>query len=72
VGWRWRYEDANGEPVTPIQVVPSEDFPTQSDAESWIGEQWRTLLAHGVARVSLLEGDRVVYGPMGLDPGGSL
>ena len=72
MGWSWRYEDASGEPVTAAQVAPSENFPTQADAESWIGEEWRTLLAHGVARVSLLEGDRVVYGPMGLDPDGAI
>jgi hypothetical protein len=43
-------------------------FPTQSDAESWLGEEWRTLLAGGIARVTLQEGDRTVYGPMNLDP----
>jgi len=68
VSWSWRYESADGEPVTPIDLPPAETFPTQSDAESWLGEEWRTLLAAGVARVTLLEGDRVVYGPMSLDP----
>ncbi len=43
-------------------------FPSQSDAESWIGETWADLLAQGVEQVHLLEGDRVVYGPMGLRP----
>jgi hypothetical protein len=68
VGWSWRYESADGEPVAPADLPPAETFPTQSDAESWLGEEWRPLLAAGVARVSLLEGDRVVYGPMSLDP----
>ena len=73
MSWSWRYESADGEPVAPAELVPAElvpadSFPTQSDAESWLGEEWRPLLAAGVARVSLLEGDRVVYGPMSLDP----
>ncbi len=68
VTWSWRYENAEGEPVTPAGLPPADTFPTQSDAESWLGEEWRPLLAAGVSRVSLLEGDRVVYGPMSLDP----
>jgi hypothetical protein len=68
MSWSWRYENADGEPITPDDPPPAELFPTQSDAESWLGEEWRVLLAAGVARVSLLEGDRVVYGPMSLDP----
>jgi hypothetical protein len=51
-----------------MDLPPAETFPTQSDAESWLGEEWRSLLAGGVARVTLLEDDRVVYGPMSLDP----
>jgi hypothetical protein len=41
-------------------------FPSQSDAESWIGEMWRDLLDDGVDQVTLFEGDREVYGPMSL------
>src|ERR687889_399932 len=41
-------------------------FPSQSDAESWIGEVWRDLLEDGVEPVTLFEGDREVYGPMSL------
>ena len=33
-----------------------------------MGEAWQELLADGVDAVSLLEGDRVVYGPMSLHP----
>jgi hypothetical protein len=46
--------------------VVSGGFPSQSEAESWIGESWRDLLDAGIDQVTLLEGDRVVYGPMGL------
>jgi hypothetical protein len=68
MSWSWRYEDVDGERTAPEGLPAAESFPTQSDAESWLGEEWRPLLAAGVARVTLLEGDRVVYGPMSLDP----
>jgi hypothetical protein len=67
-GWTWRYEDGSGSELPAPEAVPSEGFPTQGDAESWIGETWRELLDAGVAQVTLLEGDRVVYGPMSLAP----
>ncbi|MBX6371254.1 MAG: hypothetical protein IRZ02_03235 [Acidothermus sp.] len=63
--WVWRFEDARGEPVG--DPPTSEEFPSQADAESWLGEQWRSLLAAGVARVTLLHDGRAVYGPMSLD-----
>nr|WP_284290590.1 hypothetical protein [Angustibacter aerolatus] len=33
-----------------------------------LGEEWRTLLDHGVDAVRLLEHDAEVYGPMSLRP----
>jgi hypothetical protein len=68
MSWSWRYENAQGEPLRSAELPPADAFPTQSDAESWLGEEWRALLEAGVARVTLLEDDRVVYGPMSLDP----
>ncbi len=65
--WSWRYEDADGGQVTPAGA-PSRGFPTQSDAESWLGEEWRGLLAGGVEAVRLLEDDHEIYGPMSLRP----
>jgi hypothetical protein len=71
MAWTWRYEAADGTPVAsegaPAGAPAVEPFPNQSDAESWLGETWRELLAAGVAQVTLLDGDREVYGPMGLD-----
>ena len=68
MAWTWRYEDPSGATVVPLDTAPaSPSFPNQADAESWIGETWRELLDAGVAQVTLLEEDRVVYGPMGLD-----
>jgi hypothetical protein len=63
----WRYETLDGSAVTPTGVT-QERFPTQADAETWIGESWRDLLGSGVDQVTLVEGDRVVYGPMSLHP----
>jgi hypothetical protein len=67
MAWTWTYESADGSPVAPQGVPEQEQFPSQADAESWIGEVWRELLDAGVAGVNLFEGDRKVYGPMGLD-----
>ena len=67
MAWTWRYEDPSGTVVVPLPEAPqAEAFPSQADAESWIGENWRELLGAGVAQVTLLEDDREVYGPMGL------
>ena len=34
MGWSWRYEGADGERHT----GPGDSFPSQSDAESWLGQ----------------------------------
>lgn len=68
MGWMWRYESESGEPLAPGAGEPAASFPAQGDAESWLGENWQVLLAAGVAQVTLVEGDRVVYGPMSLSP----
>ncbi len=67
--WTWRLEDPDGATIDPATLgveVPGAD--NQGDAESWLGENWRDLLGRGVATVSLFEGDRKAYGPMGLAP----
>jgi hypothetical protein len=55
--WSWRYENVDGKPV----AGPDESFSSQSDAESWIGQEWKTLAESGVAQVVLVEDDRVDY-----------
>lgn len=67
MSFTWRYESLDGSTVT-TAGLPQERFPTQADAESWIGESWKELLDGGVDQVTLLEGDRTVYGPMSLHP----
>lgn len=62
VPWWWQLLDADG------RVLDRErtEFPSRSDAESWLGEAYPDLADDGVASVTLLEGDREVYGPMSL------
>ena len=67
MSWRWRLEDPSGGEIDPAALgmtVPDSD--NQGDAESWLGENWRELLARGVATVTLFDGETEVYGPMGL------
>lgn len=67
MGWTWRYETTDGVEVEPTEDRPAAPtFPTQADAESWIGEVWRDLLTQGVDQVTLLDDAQVVYGPMSL------
>ena len=69
MSWHWRLEDSSGATVEPsslgLEMPPTDN---QGDAESWLGEHWRDLLARGVATVTLFEGTTKVYGPMGLAP----
>jgi hypothetical protein len=65
MAWTWRYEDAQGHVVD----GPHEAFPSQSDAESWIGQTWRDLLAAGIVTVTLVEDERTEY-RMSLLPAG--
>ncbi len=67
--WAWRLEKADGTLASDGEL-PRETFSSQGDAESWLGENWRTLLAAGVDQVTLLEESRVEYGPMSLHPDG--
>ncbi|GAU69514.1 hypothetical protein SSP35_12_01620 [Streptomyces sp. NBRC 110611] len=63
MAWTWRFEKADGTETEP--AVEPEEFTTQGDAETWIGEQWRALLDGGVDRVTLFEDGAEIY-PMSL------
>lgn len=67
--WSWRYEDADGNEMTPDDLS-GETFVTQGDAETWLGEHWRELLEAGVDHATLLHDDSVEYGPMSLHDDG--
>ncbi|WP_219729536.1 hypothetical protein [Quadrisphaera sp. INWT6] len=70
--WTWTFEDADGQPVLPETLggpaAPPEGFSAQADAETWVGEHWRALLAAGAEGAVLSEDERRVYGPMPLRP----
>jgi hypothetical protein len=61
---RWRYQGLAGEPAP----GPDKTFDDQTEAEQWLGDEWQDLLDGGVAAVTLLDGDSVIYGPMSLRP----
>lgn len=60
--WRWEGDRDPGDGLLDLT------FPSQGEAESWLGEFYPDLLDRGVRSVSLREADRLVYGPMALEP----
>jgi len=69
MAWTWIYTDLQGNPVADLPAAAvMTPFPSQSDAETWLGETWKDLLDGGVDAVVLCEDDRQVYGPMSLHP----
>jgi hypothetical protein len=58
MAWTWRYEDADGREVGGPE---GEDFGSQSDAETWLGQTWRELAEAGVVQVTLRDGDTSTY-----------
>jgi hypothetical protein len=56
--WQWRYQGSGGNSEV---GEASEEFPSQSDAESWLGEEWRGLLDAGIDQVTLEENGRTEY-----------
>lgn len=63
--WTWTYLDSDGKALSGGGLVTS-GFPSQSEAESWLGEEWRSLADAGVEAVTLVHEGAVVYGPMSL------
>lgn len=66
--WWWRLEDSSGQEVEVAGELAGQRFPSQGDAESWVGETFGALAEEGVDAVVLFEGERRVYGPMSLHP----
>ena len=60
MSWSWRY-DIGGEQRC------SSEFPTQGEAEAWLGESWQQLYDEGARSVALTQDGREVY-PMSLEP----
>jgi hypothetical protein len=60
--WHWQAERDPGDGSL------DQTFPSQGEAETWLGEVYPDLIERGVRAVSLREADRLVYGPMALEP----
>ncbi|MEU6488130.1 hypothetical protein [Streptomyces sp. NPDC046887] len=67
MAWTWRFEGSGGAEVQP--AVEPEEFTTQGDAESWIGEYWKALQEGGADQVELYEDGTKIYA-MSLHPDG--
>lgn len=63
MSWRWA-----GEPPAAEGPDLGRTFTSQGEAETWLGEYFPDLAEAGVATVTLYEEDRLVYGPMSLEP----
>ncbi|MCT4355319.1 hypothetical protein M5362_19480 [Streptomyces sp. Je 1-79] len=59
MAWTWRFEKPDGTETAP--AVEPEEWTTQGDAESWIGEVWKELLEGGAEHVTLFEDDTEIY-----------
>lgn len=64
--WWWQLADAKAMVITVGDDYGDKRFPNQADAESWVGEFWADLAGLGVDSVTLMDGEREVYGPMSL------
>jgi len=66
--WRWVFENKAGEPVPVEADFEGQRFPTEKEAEAWVGEVFNDLIGQGVDQVTLYEDERLAYGPMSLHP----
>ncbi|MGB3186670.1 MAG: hypothetical protein WBG36_07560 [Ornithinimicrobium sp.] len=62
--YRWISESAQASAIE--SDADGQRFPTQAEAEAWLGDEWPALVQEGVAAVTLMCGGDRVYGPMSL------
>ncbi|MFV0130251.1 hypothetical protein ACLGI4_21515 [Streptomyces sp. HMX112] len=60
MAWTWRFEKSDGAETEP--AVEPDEFTTQGDAETWIGEHFKALQEGGADRVVLFEDGTEIYG----------
>lgn len=65
MSFRWRYLSESGTE----QTGPDDTFSDQTEAETWLSDEWPALAEAGIDAVTLLDGDSEVYGPMSLHEG---
>lgn len=73
MSWHWQAATKRAGKIDSAKIDTAElgldqRFPSQGDAESWLGEIYPDLMQAGVDSVTLYEDDRMVYGPMRLEP----
>jgi hypothetical protein len=70
--WRMTPPNAYRAPDTAspedVAVADPASFSTQGDAETWLGEHWRSMASAGVTAVTLVDGTKPLY-DMSLEPG---
>lgn len=54
--YRWVLQDEAGK-----EIRVTDPWPTQEEAEAWMGAAWEDLVAEGGAYVSLRSGDEQIY-----------
>lgn len=65
MSYTWATDNAP-DAAAAVEAGLGQAFGTQADAEAWLTAWYEDLVDAGVDAVTLLEGDRVVYGPMSL------
>lgn len=65
--WVWKCVDESGHELEAAGMDAS--FPSQEEAEAFLGGIWADLLDEGVSAVSLYREETLVYGPMALEQG---
>lgn len=68
MSWYWQPDGSSVSTSAAAGLGLDQRFPTQGDAESWLGEFYPDLQQAGIHAVSLYEETRLVYGPMQLEP----
>ena len=64
--WRWLFADQAGIAMSEPDVA----FTDQEEAEEWLRDHFEELAEDGIATVTLVDGEHVIYGPMFLTPDG--
>ena len=62
--WHWIFCDEAGVAI----AGPPLSFSSQPAAEDWLRESFEDLLDLGINAVTLVDGERTIYGPMSLEP----
>ena len=64
--YRWEASGQTDESAQDLGLATR--YESQADAEAWLATSFEHLVDAGLTEVTLLDGDRVVYGPMSLLP----